>query len=162
MSATSRQCRGQGTGSLPKCQICHICNCVMFTDKAKTVSCTSLIEACPSEIPNEPEKFMLCSKCHTQVMKKQWQSRAADNGLAPDDILTGFASLSSDEVRTIIPHMAIKPYLILIMTDHYLLHSTVHMLLHTMSCQDILSLFRDYLLGMKYLDMQYRSCFTVV
>ena len=41
----------------------QICNHVMLTDKAKTVNCTSLIEAYSSEIPYEPGKFILCSKC---------------------------------------------------------------------------------------------------
>ena len=59
-------------------------------------------------------------------MKKQWPSWAAGNGWAPDDIPTELASLSSDGVRTISPHIAIKSYLILVMTDHYLLHLTVH------------------------------------
>ena len=73
-SAMSRHSHGRDMGSLAKfksdLQISldyyRICNCIMFTDKAKTESCTSLIEACPSEIPNEPGKFILCSKCHTQ------------------------------------------------------------------------------------------------
>ena len=33
---------------------CHICHFLTFTDKVKTVSCTDVTKACPSEIPNEP------------------------------------------------------------------------------------------------------------
>ena len=58
-------------------------------------------------------------------MKKHWPSWAAGNGWAPDDTPTELASLSSDGVRTISPLTAIKS-LILVMTDHYLLHLTVH------------------------------------
>ena len=71
------------------------------------------------------EIHTLLQMSHTR-MKKQWPSWAAGNGWAPDDIPTELASLSSDEVRTLFPHIAITSYLILVMTDHYLLHLTVH------------------------------------
>ena len=98
----------------------------MFTDKAKTVSCTSLIEACPQRFQKNQENSYSAPNVTHKNEKKRWPSWAAGNGWAPDDISAELASLSSDEVRTIFPHISIKSYLILVMTDHYLLHLTVH------------------------------------
>ena len=79
---------------------CHVCSCLIFADKAKSLSSTILNELSDTYTQSTTDTVVLCSKCNTQILKQQWPSWAADNALSPDNIPLQLASLSCDEVRS--------------------------------------------------------------
>ena len=91
---------------LVRLEHCHICQCMMFTDKSKSISLSLLLECQPdSELDNGDDavdhEVDICSKCNTNITKQKWPTLAPDNGLEADSIPPILASLTADEVRII-------------------------------------------------------------
>ena len=57
---------------------------MVFVDKTKTITYDT--EVSPPTIIDQStnNNHNVCSKCHTQIMKKLWPSWASDNALSPD------------------------------------------------------------------------------
>ena len=91
---------------LVRLEHCHICQCMMFTDKSKSISLSLLLECQPdSELDNGDDavdhEVDICSKCNTNITKQKWPILAPDNGLEADSIPPILASLTADEVRIV-------------------------------------------------------------
>ena len=91
---------------LVRLEHCHICQCMMFIDKSKSISLSLLLECQPdSELDNGDDavdhEVDICSKCNTNITKQKWPTLAPDNGLEADSIPPILASLTADEVRII-------------------------------------------------------------
>ncbi len=89
------------TVSLTYCEVCH---CLLFVGKAKEMSNTIVVQACPidlDQVLTNDEIVVICSKCHTQISKGHWPSTACNNNLAPDTIPLQLAVLTADEVRIV-------------------------------------------------------------
>ena len=82
---------------------CRVCHCLMFSDKAKEVSNSSLTSIHPTALPPDltVATVIVCSKCHTQLTKSTWPSTSYTNNLKPDEIPMELAILTPDEVRII-------------------------------------------------------------
>lgn len=82
---------------------CMVCYCLTYEDKVKEVSIDTLTEVCPTDFPiaHVIDPVLLCSKCHTHILRAQWPPWSTSNNLLPDKIPIELAALSPDEVRTI-------------------------------------------------------------
>ena len=60
---------------------CHICHNLVFADKAKTITSSTLSPPPDSQIDLSIDTLTLCSKCNTQITKKLWPSWTSDNAL---------------------------------------------------------------------------------
>ena len=101
---------------LVRLEHCHICQCMMFTDKSKSISLSLLLECQPdSELDNGDDavdhEVDICSKCNTNITKQKWPTLAPDNGLEADSVPPILAFLTASCVSMGGPGGALAPLL---------------------------------------------------